>query len=84
MQHNVINGHCLSVLLELKSNAEKVDLTFLDPPFNQQKDYRFHHDDMDEKAYWQMMKEVCLQIFQITNEGGYAKRKKHRVCFKHT
>lgn len=70
MKYNVINGNCLSVLSELMDSAKKVDLTFLDPPFNQQKDYRFHNDCMDEEAYWKMMKSVCLQIFQITNKGG--------------
>ncbi len=70
MKYDIINGNCLSVLSELKGNDKKFDLTFLDPPFNQQKDYRFHNDLMDAKAYWQMMKSVCLQVFEVTNKGG--------------
>ena len=70
MKYDIINGDCLNILSNLKGNIEKVDLTFMDPPFNQQKDYRLHDDNMNEKAYWQMMKSVCIQIFQLTNEGG--------------
>ncbi len=70
MKYQIVNGNCLNVFADLKKNIKKIDLTFLDPPFNQQKNYRLHNDNMNEKEYWQMMKSVCLQIFQITSEGG--------------
>src|SRR5262249_14488195 len=47
-----------------------VDLTFLDPPFNQQKDYALHNDAMPDDKYWEMMTAVCHSIFQLTTSGG--------------
>jgi DNA modification methylase len=54
----------------LKNIDKKVDFTFLDPPFNQQKDYALHNDDMPHEQYWAMMKNICQSVFDITNEGG--------------
>lgn len=48
----------------------QIDLTFLDPPFNQNKKYSFHKDDLPEKDYWDMMKQVCEHILESTSEGG--------------
>lgn len=67
LNHQVINGDCLRVLPELTASIE---LTFLDPPFNQQKDYASCSDDLPEKDYWGMMREVCRMVFEITTEGG--------------
>lgn len=65
--HRVINDDCLKVLSELKT---KIDLTFLDPPFNQQKDYASHDDNLPEQEYWEMTREVCRKVFEITADGG--------------
>ena len=70
MMYDIIPGNCLHIFPTLKNNTKEIDLTFLDPPFNQQKDYRLHDDNMEEKTYWQMMQHVCLQVFHITSEGG--------------
>jgi DNA modification methylase len=68
--HNiVINDHCLLALKE-QFIREPVDMTFLDPPFNQQKKYLYHDDNMSESDYWSMMKTVCESVFRLTNEGG--------------
>ncbi len=48
----------------------ELDLTFLDPPFNQAKDYASHDDDMPEAEYWDWMKQVCEAVFAQTSEGG--------------
>lgn len=48
----------------------ELDLTFLDPPFNQAKDYASHDDDMPEAEYWAWMKRVCSAIYAQTSEGG--------------
>ena len=63
----VICGDCRQILSSLLT---KVDLTFLDPPFNQQKDYASHNDNLPENEYWEMMREVCRQIFEISTDGG--------------
>ena len=53
-----------------KSFSLPVDLTFLDPPFNQNKDYVFHDDNLSMDDYWGMMKEVCQKVYDITSNGG--------------
>ncbi len=65
--HRVIFGDCRNVLSNLDST---IDLTFLDPPFNQQKDYSSCNDNLPEKEYWEMIRGVCSQIFQISSDGA--------------
>jgi len=48
----------------------ELDLTFLDPPFNQAKDYASHDDDMPEADYWNWMKQVCDAVHVQTSVGG--------------
>ena len=67
LNHQIINGDCRKTLSSLTT---KVDLTFLDPPFNQRKDYVSHNDDLPENDYWAMMHEICRKIFEMTNGGG--------------
>ncbi|MBM2814465.1 MAG: modification methylase [Ignavibacteria bacterium] len=67
MENKIYNGNCLEILPSIE---DKIDLTFLDPPFNQNKDYRFHNDNLSDLEYWSMMKEVCSKIFNITSSGG--------------
>ena len=64
--HQISTGDCVKILPSLT----EVDLTFLDPPFNQQKDYASCADDLPEEKYWERMREVCSQVFQLTSEGG--------------
>ena len=47
-----------------------VDLTFLDPPFNQNKEYTFHNDNLALEEYWGLMRKVCQKTFDITSDGG--------------
>ncbi len=63
----VLQGNALKILPTLGS---EIDLTFLDPPFNQQKDYASHNDDLPENEYWEMMREVCAKVFKKTSNGG--------------
>ncbi|MDR3243389.1 MAG: site-specific DNA-methyltransferase [Elusimicrobiota bacterium] len=67
MSHQVFCGNCLNIF---KQMTQTVDLTFLDPPFNQQKDYALHNDNMPKKEYCDMMKVVCQYIYDISNDGG--------------
>jgi DNA modification methylase len=50
--------------------SESIDLTFLDPPFNQNKDYAYHNDKLSSEDYWQMMKDICQNTLDITSKGG--------------
>lgn len=62
-------GDCLEHLGELRDRYE-VALTFLDPPFNQGKEYQFFDDDLDERAYWTWMRQVCAEVHRLTVDGG--------------
>ena len=65
---NIIKDDCEKTL---KTNfSEKIHLTFLDPPFNQGKEYNSHNDDMPEAEYWDWMTRVCKLIFEKTVDGG--------------
>src|SRR5437588_3463177 len=64
---NVLTGDCLTLIDDI---SNPVSLTFLDPPFNQGKDYALHNDDMNEDEYWAMLHQVCSKIRDITIEGG--------------
>jgi site-specific DNA-methyltransferase (adenine-specific) len=68
MKTNVIEVDCLTYLKE--SSVERFDLTFLDPPFNQDKEYRNHNDKMNPSDYWQWMSRICCLIREKTNPGG--------------
>lgn len=67
LKSKTYEGNCLDILSTIQ---DKIDLTFLDPPFNQNKDYKFHNDNLSEIEYWDMMLDVCKKIFKITSNGG--------------
>ena len=64
---DIINNDCVKFL---DSTEHKFDLTFLDPPFNQNKNYNSHNDQMDPVEYWNWMQEVCNKIYNKTTSGG--------------
>lgn len=68
-EYKIITGDCLEQL-KSKNLSGKIDLTFLDPPFNQNKDYAHHDDNLSPEAYWGMMMDVCKKIFDVTSDGG--------------
>ncbi len=73
------HADCLDVIPTLKKN---IDLTFLDPPFNQGKDYENHNDMLPEEQYWNMMKTVCKDVYDKTNDGGciyFMQREKNTI-----
>jgi site-specific DNA-methyltransferase (adenine-specific) len=47
-----------------------IALTFLDPPFNQGKDYAFFDDELPSEQYWQWLEEICAKVYALTAEGG--------------
>jgi DNA modification methylase len=63
----IYEGNCLDIISGFK---ERIDLTFLDPPFNQNKDYKYHDDNLSESEYWKMMDNVCNDVFHKTSKGG--------------
>ena len=67
--YEILEGNCLDILGR-NQISQSVDLTFLDPPFNQNKDYAFHNDKLSSEEYWEMMKSVCQHISDVTSDGG--------------
>lgn len=67
IEQKVLQGNCLELLPNL---SDEIDLTFLDPPFNQQKDYVSVKDDLPENVYWNFISEVSQKIFEKTKLGG--------------
>jgi site-specific DNA-methyltransferase (adenine-specific) len=68
-RYEILEGNCLDILGSNRI-SQSVDLTFLDPPFNQNKDYAFHNDKLSSEEYWEMMKNVCHNILDVTSSGG--------------
>ena len=69
MTYQVFEADCLQIL-KPHSLDKSLDLTFLDPPFNQAKDYTYHDDNLPDEQYWGWMKEVCQLIYDKTSMGG--------------
>lgn len=67
MTFEIIQGDCTK---ELERLTTSIDLTFLDPPFNQGKEYSEHNDNMPDEVYWQWMQEVCSKVYDLTSQGG--------------
>lgn len=68
MEYKIIKSDCEKYLHKYKEKS--VDLTFLDPPFNQNKEYNSHSDNMPPDLYWSWMKRICSSVLRITSEGG--------------
>ena len=64
---DLYHGDCLEIIPKLD---KKIDLTFLDPPFNQGKEYENHDDSMPDGTYWKMMENICRTIYDKTSLGG--------------
>jgi len=63
----ILEGDCLAYL---EKGITKVHLTFLDPPFNQGKDYKYFDDEQHPEAYWEWLKKVLVFILKHTVDGG--------------
>jgi DNA modification methylase len=74
MSFEVMQGDCEELLqqniLQEIDFFKDIDLTFLDPPFNQAKYYAIHNDSMPEEEYWQWMERILENISQLTALGG--------------
>ncbi len=66
--YRVLQGDCLELLGD--GSVKEIDLTFVDPPFNQGKDYRYFNDEQNPEKYWNWLKEIFSEIYEVTVEGG--------------
>ncbi|PKP60941.1 MAG: modification methylase [Candidatus Altiarchaeales archaeon HGW-Altiarchaeales-1] len=65
--YKIYEGNCINILSAIEN---RIDLTFLDPPFNQNKEYKLHNDNLSDEDYWQLMFDVCKKIYELTSNGG--------------
>ena len=63
------HGSC-SDALHVDNFAKKIDLSFLDPPFNQDKAYNAWDDNLPPNEYWDWMSDICAKVYALTSEGG--------------
>ena len=66
-EYDIINDDCVKFLNKYRGTF---DLSFLDPPFNQGKEYNNHDDSMPAEEYWKWMEDVCKSIYKHTSDGG--------------
>ncbi len=68
--YRVVQSDISAFALSCAFAEVELDLTFLDPPFNQAKEYASHDDDMPVGEYWAWMKRVCAAVYAQTSDGG--------------
>jgi DNA modification methylase len=69
VDYQLIEGDCIHAL-QSPAFSGGLDLTFLDPPFNQNKDYLYHNDNLPDADYWDWMQTICRLILKSTSKGG--------------
>lgn len=67
--YRVHHENCTTAL-DSGNFAAKVDLSFLDPPFNQDKAYNAWDDNMPPEKYWEWMRDICAKVYALTSDGG--------------
>ena len=70
MENQVFLDDCTHFLAHAVGEAPPFDFTFLDPPFNQGKEYRGHDDRLDDAEYWDWMREVCRLTLARSSQGA--------------
>ena len=65
----VLHENCATTL-DGSDFPARVDLSFLDPPFNQDKAYNAWDDNMPPEKYWEWMREICAKVYTLTSDGG--------------
>ena len=74
MKPIIQKGNCTDILEHQAFTdlfgRQLIDLTFLDPPFNQDKDYSEWDDNLPENEYWNWMRDICVKIFTLSSEGS--------------
>lgn len=66
----VVHDDCLRWLRSQGLSRTPFDLTFLDPPFNQGKEYDSHYDSMPDLEYWDWMADVCDEVRRLSSDGA--------------
>ena len=65
----VFEENCMTAL-DSDSFTSSIDLSFLDPPFNQDKAYNAWDDKLPPEEYWGWMGQICAKVYALTSDGG--------------
>jgi len=65
----VLHESCTTAL-DSKRLEPNIDISFLDPPFNQDKAYNAWDDNLPPAEYWRWMHEICAKVYALTADGG--------------
>ena len=65
----VLHENCTTAL-DSGDFTGKIDISFLDPPFNQDKAYNAWDDNMPPERYWEWMRDICAKVYALTSDGG--------------
>lgn len=65
----VLHESCTTAL-DRSDFAPRIDLSFLDPPFNQDKVYNAWDDNLPPEEYWGWMRDICAKVYALTSDGG--------------
>ena len=65
----VLHENCTTAL-DNGCVESKIDLSFLDPPFNQDKAYNMWDDNLSPAKYWEWMHDICAKMYALTSDGG--------------
>lgn len=69
-ENYVVHHENCATILDSSDFASKIDLSFLDPPFNQDKAYNAWNDNMPPERYWEWMRDICAKVYALTSDGG--------------
>lgn len=69
-KHILICTDCSKWLSSEELDVPEFNVSFLDPPFNQGKDYRSHDDQMNDDQYWEWMLNISEGIFKHSASGA--------------
>ena len=64
----IIQGDCLELFKNIPDNS--VDMTFADPPFNLNKDYKTYHDQVDFHEYLDWCEKWMVEMVRVTKPTG--------------
>lgn len=70
MQNYILHHESCSLALGSGNFTEKIHLSFLDPPFNQDKAYNAWDDNLPPDEYWDWMCDICAKVYDLTSNGG--------------
>ena len=65
----MLHENCTTAL-DRSDFAPNIDLSFLDPPFNQDKTYNTWDDNLPPEEYWGWMRDICAKVYALTSDGG--------------